>query len=129
MFEITIKTDFAAAHKLNNYHGACENLHGHNFIVEVSVLCDKLDDSYIAIDFKELKKIVKNIVGKLDHTYLNDHSYFKNTNPTSEMIAKYIYEQTEAALDRDCKPHKVSIYETQNSKATYWGDELWKSSN
>lgn len=129
MFEITVKTDFAAAHRLNNYHGACENLHGHNFIVEVSVLCNKLDNSYIAIDFRELKKIVKNIVSRLDHTYLNDHDYFKNTNPTSEMIAKYIYEQTEATLGKNCRPRKVSVYETQNSKATYWGDELWKSLN
>ncbi len=120
MFEITIKTDFAAAHKLNNYHGACENLHGHNFIVEVSVICAKLDKSYIAIDFKELKKIVKNITDKLDHTYLNDNEYFKNTNPTSEMIAKYIYESLKEKLENGCKPSKISVYETKNSKATYF---------
>jgi 6-pyruvoyltetrahydropterin/6-carboxytetrahydropterin synthase len=120
MFEITIKSDFAAAHRLNNYQGACENLHGHNFIVEVSVLCNKLDNSYIAIDFKELKKIVKGILDKLDHTYLNDNDFFKNSNPTSEMIAKYIYENLEGNLNENCKPHKVSVYETQNSKATYF---------
>ncbi len=120
MFEITIKNDFAAAHRLNNYQGACENLHGHNFIVEVSVICDCLDESYIAIDFKLLKSIVKNITDRLDHTYLNDNDYFKNTNPTSEMIAKYIYENLKSALKKGCKPSKVSVYETQNSKATYF---------
>ncbi len=120
MFEIKIRSDFAAAHRLSNYQGACENLHGHNFIVEVSVLCDQLDESYIAIDFKELKKIVNNILNKLDHTYLNDHEYFKNTNPTSEMIAKYVYENLKGNLNKNCKPHKVSVYETQNSKATYF---------
>ncbi len=120
MFEITIKSDFAAAHRLNNYQGACENLHGHNFIIEVSVECNRLDSSYIAIDFKELKKIVKSITDKLDHTYLNDNTYFKNTNPTSEMIAKYIYENLKTRLANDCKPSKVSVYETQNSKATYF---------
>ena len=120
MFEITIKTDFAAAHRLNNYQGACENLHGHNFIVEVSVLCDKLDESYIAIDFKDLKRMVKSITDKLDHTFLNEHNYFKNSNPTSEMIAKYIYENLKEALGGNCKPHRVSVYETENSKATYF---------
>ena len=121
MFEISVTMDFAAAHRLNNYKGACENLHGHNFTVEASVICDKLDEAYIAIDFKELKSIVKSIIDKLDHTYLNDHDYFKKTNPTSEMIAKYIYEQMEEALkNRSCKPSKVSVYESKNSKATYF---------
>ncbi len=120
MFEISIKSDFAAAHRLNNYEGACENLHGHNFIVEVSVLCNILDNSYIAIDFKELKRIVNSILSKLDHTYLNDNEYFKKTNPTSEMIAKYIFENLKEELHNNCKPSKVSVYETQNSKATYF---------
>ncbi len=120
MFEITVKSDFAAAHRLNNYQGACENLHGHNFIVEASIRCAKLDKSYIAMDFKELKKTLKNILGELDHTYLNDNEYFKNTNPTSEMIAKYIYEKLKTALVNGCKPASVSVYETQNSKATYF---------
>ncbi len=120
MFEITVKSDFAAAHRLNNYQGACENLHGHNFIVEVSVRCRKLDESYIAIDFKELKRLVKDITDRLDHTYLNDNDYFQKTNPTSEMIAKYIYENLKESLKNGCKPSSVSVYETQNSKATYF---------
>ncbi|AEA34033.1 6-carboxytetrahydropterin synthase QueD [Hippea maritima] len=121
MFEITITDDFAAAHRLNNYNGACENLHGHNFIVEVSVLCDKLDKAYIAIDFKELKSLTKEIVSKLDHRYLNELEPFKSTNPTSEMIAKYIFEELKKALkDRSCKPSKVSVFESLKAKATYF---------
>lgn len=120
MFEITVKSDFAAAHRLNNYQGACENLHGHNFIVEASIKCEKLDESYIAMDFKQLKKVLKEITDELDHTYLNDNEYFNKTNPTSEMIAKYIYEKLKGMLSDTCKPSSVSIYETQNSKATYF---------
>jgi len=120
VFEICVRTDFAAAHRLNNYKGSCENLHGHNFVVEVCVLCNKLDKSYIAIDFKHLKSIVKSITGKLDHTYLNEHEYFAETNPTSEMIARYIFEQLKNQLPDHCKPGRVSVYETENSKATYF---------
>ncbi|WP_025270190.1 6-carboxytetrahydropterin synthase QueD [Hippea sp. KM1] len=120
MFEITITDDFAAAHRLNNYNGACENLHGHNFIVEVSVVCDKLDKAYIAIDFKELKAITKGILSKLDHRYLNELEPFKSTNPTSEMIAKYIFDELKKALTgKDCKPSRVSVYESLKAKATY----------
>ncbi len=123
MFEITVKGDFAAAHRLNNYRGACENLHGHNFIVEVSVLCDKLDSSFIAIDFKDLKRALREITGRLDHTYLNDHEYFRSTNPTSEMLAKYIYEEMKKRLNERCKMGRVSVYETPTSKATYFEGE------
>ncbi len=125
MFEITITTDFAAAHRLNNYKGKCENLHGHNFAVEVSVLCSKLDSAYIAMDFKDLKRIVNDIVGELDHKFLNDIEYFNKTNPTSEMIAKYIYEKIDKKLNGDCgcKMGRVSVYENKNSKATYYEGE------
>ncbi len=120
MFEITVKMDFAAAHRLNNYNGACENLHGHNFIVEASVICDKLDKTYIAIDFKELKRILKRILDYLDHSYLNDIEYFNKTNPTSEMLAKYIFDKLKEEINGNCKPSKVSVFESLNSSATYF---------
>lgn len=125
MFEITITTDFSAAHKLNNYKGKCENLHGHNFIVEVSVLCKKLDGAYIAMDFKDLKRITNDVVDKLDHKFLNDMEYFNKTNPTSEMIAKYIYEKIGQNFDVNCacRMSRVSVYENKNSKATYYEGE------
>jgi len=120
MYEITVSMDFAAAHRLKNYHGACENLHGHNFTVEATVVCSKLNEAFIGIDFKELKSILKEIVGELDHTYLNDHEYFKKTNPTSEIIAKYIFEKIKEKLNnKNCKPYSVSVFESKNSKATY----------
>ncbi len=120
MFEISVRSDFAAAHRLNNYKGACENLHGHNFVVEASVICSGLDKSFIAIDFKELKKKLNSVLDELDHTYLNDNKYFQDTNPTSEMIAKYIYDKLKEKISNGCKPKKVSVYETKNSKATYF---------
>lgn len=123
MFEITVTMDFSAAHKLNNYNGACENLHGHNFTVEASVVCTELDEVYIAMDFKELKTILKGILNELDHTYLNDHEYFKRTNPTSEMIAKYIFKQLKEKLNsKECTPSRVSVFENKSSKATYFED-------
>ena len=125
MFEVTIKTDFSAAHKLNNYKGKCENLHGHNFVVEVSVLCSKLNNAYIAMDFKDLKEITNNVVDELDHNFLNDIEYFDKTNPTSEMIAKYIYEKIDKKFNGDCacRMAKVSVYENKNSKATYYKEK------
>ncbi len=123
MYEITVTMDFAAAHRLKNYHGACENLHGHNFTVEATVVCTELNEAFIGIDFKELKSILKEITDELDHTYLNDHEYFKKTNPTSEMIAKYIFEKIKEKLkDKNCKPYSVSVFESRNSKATYRED-------
>jgi 6-pyruvoyltetrahydropterin/6-carboxytetrahydropterin synthase len=121
MFEICVESDFCAAHRLNNYLGACENLHGHNFKVEVVVRCTKLNQTYIGIDFKELKGHLKDILSRLDHKYLNEIDFFSETNPTSEMIAKYIFENLKSRI-KDCKLYSVSVYETPTSKATYLED-------
>ncbi|MGB9743933.1 MAG: 6-carboxytetrahydropterin synthase QueD [Desulfurella sp.] len=121
MFEICVESDFSAAHRLNNYRGACENLHGHNFKVEVVVRCKKLNQIYIGIDFKELKKYLKEILSTLDHRYLNEIDYFSKTNPTSEMIAKYIFETLKPRI-KDCMLYSVSVYETSTSKVTYTED-------
>jgi len=118
MFEISVESHFAAAHRLNNYHGACENLHGHNFKVEVIVRCEKLDQIYIGIDFKELKEHLRDVISTLDHKYLNELEYFSKTNPTSEMIAKYIFEMLKSRVTK-CTLHSVSVWETPTSKVTY----------
>ncbi len=121
MYEIVVRGDFSAAHRLDNYMGDCERLHGHNFIVEIGVICDKLNEAHIAIDFKKLKSIMRGILSELDHVYLNGIGFFEVTNPTSEKIAEYIYKRTAEKLDvPHCKVRFVSVYETPTSKATYF---------
>ena len=93
MYEIKVKTDFSAAHNLKGYEGKCENLHGHNWIVEAVFRYKGLDRVGMAVDFKIARSTLENIIESLDHTYLNENKFFKKTNPTSENIAKYIYVQ------------------------------------
>jgi 6-pyruvoyltetrahydropterin/6-carboxytetrahydropterin synthase len=116
MYEIKIKTSFSAAHKLKNYHGKCERLHGHNWIVEAVFAYDKLDKNGLAIDFRIAKRLLNGTVEKLDHSYLNDLKILRKTNPTSENIARFIYasvKKTNVALK------SVSVWENENSCATY----------
>ena len=93
MYEVTIKQSFSAAHTLKEAGGACEKLHGHNFIVEVSICSAALSDAGILIDFRILRQWTDEILKEFDHKYLNDISYFKDTSPSSENIARYIYDR------------------------------------
>ena len=118
MYEVKVEAQFSAAHKLRDYEGKCENLHGHNWRVEAGVRSEKLNKTGMVVDFKELKKRLEKIIKTLDHTYLNDLAYFKKANPTSENIAKFIFE----SLEKDgFPPHRISVRETQTSSATYYG--------
>lgn len=120
MFEVSIKSGFSSAHRLRGYKGKCEELHGHNWQVEVVVCSEELDNIGIAIDFRKLKKIVSKITKELDHKYLNELSYFKKTNPTSENIAKFIFDKVKPLLKKESVSLKyVSVWENENSKATY----------
>src|SRR5512136_634361 len=91
MYRLTISSSFASAHNLINYQGDCENLHGHNWKVEVSVTAADLDKSGLGIDFKVLKAETNALLKTLDHKYLNDLEPFKNVSPSSENIARYLY--------------------------------------
>ena len=90
MYHLTIHTSFAAAHNLLHYQGDCENLHGHNWKVEVTVKTEALNKSGLGIDFKILKKETKSLLGTLDHKYLNELPAFKDTSPSSENIARFL---------------------------------------
>jgi 6-pyruvoyltetrahydropterin/6-carboxytetrahydropterin synthase len=116
MYSIKIEADFSAAHNLRGYKGKCEDLHGHNWKVEVKVTQNKLDKTGMLMDFKILKHIVYGILEKLDHKYLNNISYFKKVNPTSENIARYIYDNLKSAIP--CLK-SVTVWESHNSCATY----------
>ena len=117
MFEVKIEDHFSAAHHLLNYEGECEHQHGHNWKVEVFAIGENLDKSGILIDFKILKKELKEVLEELDHKDLNELPAFKNISPSSENIAKYIYQQ----LKKDFSIlTKVSVWETDNARATYF---------
>ena len=121
MYELKVITDFSAAHQLNNFRGACENLHGHNWRIEVYVISDTLNEVGVAIDFSTLKKYVKDVVGMLDHKFLNDLEPFRNQNPSSENIAKYVAEQLALSLQApEIKVSRVTAWESENACATYY---------
>lgn len=116
MFELKVQMYFSAAHHLLNYDGACENQHGHNWLVEVYVSGNKLDKSNILIDYKILKNELKAVLNYLDHQDINELPEFKGISPSSEIIAKFIYEKLK---DKIKILSKVSVWETPTSCATY----------
>ncbi len=117
MFEVKIQTSFSSAHHLLNYRGKCENMHGHNWKVEVYARGEELDDSNILIDFKVLKKEINEIVDYLDHKDLNELAEFKNSSPSSEFIAKFIYKK---AKEKFPQISRVDVWETETSRASYF---------
>ena len=122
-WRLTITQDFSAAHQLRNYGGKCENMHGHNFGVEVAVEGDKLDErvEYL-VDFKELKKRTKAVLELLDHKHINDVPPFTEINPSSENLARFIYRELVDNMPENVSLAQVSVSEKDSSKATYWED-------
>ena len=120
MFELTVISDFSAAHRLRGYTGKCENLHGHNWKVSVVVESKDLNRIGIVMDFKDIKKELNNVLEKLDHKDLNNLVFFKKINPSSENIASFIYSRISSKLkDKGVKIKKVSVWETDTSCASY----------
>jgi 6-pyruvoyltetrahydropterin/6-carboxytetrahydropterin synthase len=122
MFEVFIRTHFSAAHYLRNYPGNCERLHGHNWTVEAVVRTEGLNDLDVGIDFRDLKKIVAQVLAELDHTNLNDHPAFQDRNPSSERLAAFIYKRLREELKAfaPVKAARVTVCETPQTGATYW---------
>ena len=120
MFEVTIEETFAAGHALRNYHGKCENVHGHNYRCQVTVLGNNLDEAGLLVDFVELKKIVHAVLDRLDHQWLNEFPPFDKLNPSAENMAKYIYDEVTGALrDAKARVSAVKLWETDTASATY----------
>ena len=121
VFEICVETHFSAAHSLIGYQGNCAQIHGHNWIVEVFVRCRELNDIGIGIDFRDVRHAIKDIIKDLDHSYLNEYPEFKNTNPSSENIAKFLYRELGGKINSDTvKISKVKVSETRGAGAYYW---------
>jgi len=120
MYEIKIKTDFAAAHCLREVGGKCESLHGHNFTVEVAVESEALDELGMVIDFRILKTKTQAVLQALDHRYLNELPLFQGKNPSSENLASFIFEELARQIDQQGYwVSWVAVWESETSRATY----------
>lgn len=123
MYEIKIITQFAAAHRLENFYGKCEALHGHNWKVEVSLVGDRLDNAGLLMDFGQVKARTQELLEEFDHKYLNELPAFREQNPSSENLARYVFERLAATINRDgVRIHRVSVWESDTSCASYSQD-------
>ena len=122
MYTICIEDWFAAAHYLRNYHGKCENPHGHNYRVKVYVSGTQLDKGGMLIDFSVLKKHLKSVLESLDHHDLNTTPYFKEQEPSAENISRYIFDSLKDLLPSGVKLTGVEVFETEKNSVLYRED-------
>ena len=116
-----VKENFASAHQLRGYAGKCEALHGHNWRVQLYVTAEKINDIGLAIDFKELKKCLHTILETLDHTNLNELAPFQTTNPSSENIARYIFQRaTKGLKEKKVQVDSIRVWESENAYTEYY---------
>ncbi|MEW6118001.1 MAG: 6-carboxytetrahydropterin synthase QueD [Nitrospirota bacterium] len=125
MYELMIETGFASAHQLRGYKGKCENLHGHNWRVQVYVTAERLNELDIAIDFHDLKAQTNEIIAQLDHTCLNNVFPFTEKNPSSENIARWIFESLRKRLTgySNVSVSAVTVWESESASATYYEED------
>ena len=124
MFEVAVEESFSAGHALRGYRGKCENIHGHNYKVRVTLAGEKLDGTGLLFDFAELRQQIHQVIQSLDHRFLNEIPPFTELNPSAENIAKYFYEQVTRGLDGSAngvRVREVTVFETDTSAATYRG--------
>ena len=124
MYEVTVEDTFSAGHYLRNYKGKCENPHGHNYKVRVTLQGKELDHAGLLLDFKDLKVVMKPVVDYLDHQMMNDIAPFDTVNPSAENLAKYFFDETNKYLSRQTRGRvrvkDVTIWETDTTTATYY---------
>jgi 6-pyruvoyltetrahydropterin/6-carboxytetrahydropterin synthase len=119
-YQLKVITDFAAAHTLRDYPGACSRMHGHNWKVELEAVATQLDDIGMGVDFKVMKQAAREVGGRLDHQYLNDLEPFKSINPTAENIAAYMYKEIAARINTDSiKVTALTLWETERACVRY----------
>jgi 6-pyruvoyltetrahydropterin/6-carboxytetrahydropterin synthase len=119
VFKVSVTTNFAAAHRLKGYEGPCENLHGHNWVIKATVATDQLDNIGMAYDFKKLKIHLHDIIDRLDHQFINEVAPFDQLNPTSENIAKFIFEALAKKLPAGVKVLSIEVGESEQYLAAY----------
>lgn len=123
MYEVTVEATFSSGHYLRNYHGRCENPHGHNYRVLVTLAGEELDQTGLLLDFKELKQLLRPIVEYLDHQMINELEPFTSLNPSAENLARYFFDRTDEIILQITKGRvrvlKSTVFETDSSAATY----------
>ena len=120
MFEVSVEYSFAAGHALRGYKGKCENVHGHNYKVRVSVEGERLNSIGLLIDFTDLRAALKGLVEQFDHHFLNDIEPFKETNPSAENLACYLGSELQKKFkDRGVNVSNVTVWETDTTSASY----------
>jgi 6-pyruvoyltetrahydropterin/6-carboxytetrahydropterin synthase len=124
MYEVTVEGGFSSGHYLRNYKGKCENPHGHNYKVRITLRGESLDKAGLLLDFRDLKQVMRPVIDRIDHQMLNDLKPFDAINPSAENLAKFFYDETNLQLAemtggrvrvKDC-----TIYETDTTTATYY---------
>ena len=116
MFEVKITRDFSAAHRVEDYPGNCEKLHGHNWKVEIIASAPSLDPLGMVMDFRKLKEIADEVLAPLDHAYLNEAAVLHGLNPTAENIARHIFSE----VSKRAPVSRVNVFETESSVASYF---------
>jgi 6-pyruvoyltetrahydropterin/6-carboxytetrahydropterin synthase len=119
IYALTVRTSFAAAHRLLEYPGNCERLHGHNWRVEVTVESDALDERGIALDFRAIKAGINELLSRFDHRYLNEEAPFDRMNPSSENLARYLFEEMEKSVPAPVRVSRVTVWESEDARAEY----------
>jgi len=121
MFEVSVDRTFAAGHALRNYKGKCENVHGHNYKVQITVRGEQLDSAGLLVDFLDLKRLTDEVIEYLDHRFINDLAPFDVLNPSAENLAKYFHDRVSAGFKSDTTARiaEVRVWETDTSSAVY----------
>ena len=123
MFEVTVEAQFSSGHYLRNYHGRCENPHGHNYRVCVTLVGERLEENGLLFDFKQLKAIIQPVVDSVDHQMINEIPPFTELNPSAENLARYFFEATSGrilgATEDRVRVKRCVLYETDRSSEAY----------
>ena len=123
MFQVSVEDTFSSGHALRGYRGKCENVHGHNYRVRITVEGPQLDSIGLLVDFTLIKQVMREIMGRLDHQFINDLEPFRTVNPSAENLAKYFYDQSNARLksitNGRVRVKDVTVFETENTTAKY----------
>jgi len=123
LFEISVEETFAAGHALRGYRGKCENPHGHNYRLRITLRGPQLDSTGLLYDFVHLKQVIHTVVEGVDHKFLNDQAPFDVLNPSAENIAKYFYEELSKQMRGGANGAaitRVDVWETDTTRASYW---------
>jgi 6-pyruvoyltetrahydropterin/6-carboxytetrahydropterin synthase len=122
MYQVSVEETFSAGHALRGYKGKCENPHGHNYRVRVTLEGPELDPIGLLADFTQVKHVLREVMGRLDHQFMNDLEAFKTVNPSAENVAKYFYDEVTKQLNElppGARVTDVILWETDTSRAQY----------